>query len=88
MKSLREEESQRRAANPDDERGAVRPRAVQEDDVEDHLSKSSGDLSRDLSGSCEMQVEGQAIEATAQVWKRLDGTVWQPMRQCQTAAWT
>ena len=85
-------------ANPDDERDAVRPTAMQDDDDEHNPSSAgrSGDGNRDQPGPGEMHVEGQATQASVQGVKRLAEAVLQrdsdtrvrssnePM--CQTAA--
>ena len=66
-------------ANPEDERNAVRPRAMQQDDVQSNQTSAevSGDRHRDQSGSGEMQVEDRAVQASAQGAKRLAEVVLQ-----------
>ena len=61
------EDRKRPRPNPDDERDAVRPRAMQEDDVDKNQSSAVpiGDWSKDPPGSDDMQVEGQAPQASA-----------------------
>ena len=66
------EDRKRPRANPDDERDAVRSRAMQDDDVEFNQSseETSGDGNSDQPGSGEMQVEGQVTQAPAAGVKR------------------
>ena len=78
------EDRKRPRANPVDERDAVRPRATQEDDVQNnqYSAKTSGDGNRGQLGSGGMQVEGQATQAPAPGVKRLAEVVVQ--RDCDT----
>ena len=73
------EDRQRPRANTEDERDAVRPRAMQQDDVENNQPKCRAMRcrNRDLSCSGDMQVEDHAVEASVQGVKETREAVWQ-----------
>ena len=62
------EDSKRRRPNAEGERDAVRPRSMEQDDVENNQSSAElgGDRNRDQSGSGDTQLEGHAVQAPAQ----------------------
>ena len=62
------EDSKRRRPYAEVRRDAVRPRSMQQDDVENNQSSAElgGDRNRDQSGSGDTQLEGHAVQALAQ----------------------